>query len=173
MSASRIFTAIRIGTGRALRVVSVGLLLVAPGLADGGRVRRPQEMPYDTGGRIPALGIDYGRTDPEVVAILNHYVRPRLVNLRADQRVAWVSYARMPSVIVFESEVAKSIVCRSIVNFSLRGDELRSAPIHVGEFANFCQLKPGHYRYKVVRELADSSRAIPLRLDGEIIVADN
>ena len=119
------------------------------------------------------LAPDYRRTNQEVVTILDNRLSPRVVSLRSDQRVAWVSYARVASVIVFEREVAKSIVCRRAVNFSLKEDELRSEPVHAGEFVSFCDFKPGRYRYKVVRELGEQGRSVPTRLDGQIIVAGN
>ena len=75
--------------------------------------------------------------------------------------------------VVFEREVARSMVCHSLVNFSLQDDELRSAPIHLGEFASFCQLKPGRYRYKVVRpDPGASAGAAAKRLDGVIVVGN-
>jgi hypothetical protein len=74
--------------------------------------------------------------------------------------------------VVFEREVARDMICHSLVNFTIKDDELRSAPIHAGEFASFCQLKPGRYKYKVVRvepgDHIDASR----RLEGEIIVGN-
>ena len=46
------------------------------------------------------------------------------------------------------------------------------APIMPGEFASFCQLKPGKYRYKVVRPDAKASSALgsTSRLDGWVTV---
>ena len=95
------------------------------------------------------------------------------MTLNEGQLVAWISYAASPSVVIFEREVARSMVCHSLVNFSIQEDELRSAPIHAGEFASFCELKPGRYRYKVTRPLPlagglDAAR----RLDGVIIVGN-
>ena len=46
-------------------------------------------------------------------------------------------------VVVFDREVARHMVCHSLVNFALRDGELRSDPIDPGEFASFCELKPG------------------------------
>jgi hypothetical protein len=65
------------------------------------------------------------------------------------------------------------MICHSLVNFTIQDDELRSAPIHLGEFASFCQLKPGRYRYKVVRpNPGESAGAAARRLEGEIIVGN-
>jgi hypothetical protein len=161
---------IRTGTGRAFCVAVAALLLTAPTAAGSGG-DRPAEMPYQIPGELPGLATDYRRTNQEIVTILDDRLSPRVVHLRPDQRVAWISYARVASVIVFEREVAKSIVCTRMVNFSLREDELRSAPVHAGEFVSFCDFKPGRYRYKVIRELAETGRAVPTRLDGQIIVA--
>ena len=76
------------------------------------------------------------------------------------------------SVVVFEREVAKKMVCHALVNFSLKDDELRSAPIRAGEFASFCQLAPGRYRYKVVRPAALERTDARRTLDGEILVEE-
>jgi hypothetical protein len=87
--------------------------------------------------------------------------------------VAWISYSPIPSEIVFEREVARSMICHSLVNFSIKDDELRSAPIHAGEFASFCQLKPGRYKYKIMRPTAgQGSISAASHLDGEIIVGN-
>jgi hypothetical protein len=64
------------------------------------------------------------------------------------------------------------MICHSLVNFTIQDDELRSAPIHAGEFASFCQLKPGRYHYKVVRENTADHADAPKRLEGEIIVGN-
>ena len=77
------------------------------------------------------------------------------------------------AIVVFEREVARSMICHSLVNFSLKEDELRSAPIHAGEFASFCQLKPGRYKYKIFREAMPASGSdAARRLEGEIIVGN-
>jgi hypothetical protein len=135
---------------------------------------RPTEIPYETPGPIPNLNADALRTEKrETVVIMDHSLNPRLVRLKEGQIVAWMSYSGVPSVVVFEREVARSMICHSLVNFTIKDDELRSAPIHVGEFASFCQLKPGRYKYKVVRpNPGESAGAAASRLDGEIIVGN-
>ena len=88
--------------------------------------------------------------------------------------IAWISYGRAPSRIVFEREVARDMICHNLINFEIVDDELRSAEIHPGEFASFCELKPGRYTYKVVRpdpKLAGPSGGHK-RLNGEIIVGN-
>jgi hypothetical protein len=74
--------------------------------------------------------------------------------------------------VVFEREVARDMICHSLVNFSIKDDELRSAPIHAGEFASFCQLKPGRYRYKIVRPESKEHVDAARRLEGEIVVGN-
>jgi hypothetical protein len=135
---------------------------------------RPEELPYDTPGEIPNLDPSYRMTSHKVVLITDQALNPRLVTLDEGQLVAWISYSALPSTVVFEREVAKSMVCHSLVNFSIKDDELRSAPIHAGEFASFCQLKPGKYRYKIVRPLANTVSGIDSRkmLRGEIIIGN-
>jgi hypothetical protein len=159
------------GAGRIAAVALCALALVA--LAASAEDDRPSEIPYDTPGEIPQLSPKYKLTDHEVVLITDQALNPRLVTLNEGQLVAWISYSAVPSVVVFEREVARSMVCHSLVNFSIKDDELRSAPIHAGEFASFCQLKPGRYRYKIVRPTPlegglDAAR----RIDGEIIVGN-
>ncbi|MGH0030484.1 MAG: hypothetical protein ACQGVC_11885 [Myxococcota bacterium] len=144
--------------------------LALPALAED---TRPKEMPYETPGEIPQLSPKYKMNEHEVVLITDQSLNPRLVTLSEGQLVAWISYSASPSVVVFEREIARSMVCHSLVNFSIVEDELRSAEIHAGEFASFCQLKPGRYRYKVVRPNplgtpVDAAK----RLEGEIIVGN-
>ena len=89
------------------------------------------------------------------------------------QLVAWISYSAAPSTVVFEREVARAMVCHSLVNFTIQDDELKSAPIHAGEFASFCQLKPGRYKYKVMRtEPLKSGQDAARKLEGEIVVGN-
>jgi hypothetical protein len=160
--------------GRVARIAAAALFALAlVAAAASAEDDRPSEIPYDTPGEIPQLSPKYKLTDHEVVLITDNALNPRLVTLNEGQLVAWISYSAVPSVVVFEREVARSMVCHSLVNFSIKDDELRSAPIHAGEFASFCQLKPGRYRYKIVRPTPlegglDAAR----RIDGEIIVGN-
>ncbi|MDH3213715.1 MAG: hypothetical protein OEM05_14635 [Myxococcales bacterium] len=151
--------------------VAAVLLLAGPAV---GEDTRPTEIPYETPGLIPNLNVEAIKTEKrEAVVITDHALNPRLVKLGEGDIVAWISYSGVPSVVVFEREVARSMICHSLVNFSIQDDELRSAPIHVGEFASFCQLKPGRYKYKVVRpNPGESAGAAAKRLEGEIIVGD-
>ena len=135
-----------------------------------GEDTRPKEIPYDTPGEIPSLNPDYRMTGHKVVLITNDALEPRFVTLDEGQLVAWISYSPTASTVVFEREVARNMVCHQLVNFTIKDDELRSAPIHTGEFASFCQLKPGRYRYKVVRESTADHADAPKRLEGEIVV---
>lgn len=163
-------------TGRRGRSLILGTLLVVflvP--AVGAEDTRPSEIPYDTGDAIPVLDPSYRQKTHEVVLITDNDLRPQIVQLGEGQLVAWISYAKAPSRIVFEREVARSMICHSLINFSIVEDELRSADIHPGEFASFCELKPGRYRYKVVRP--DPNMAGNMggqrRLDGVIVVGDS
>ena len=134
---------------------------------------RPTEVPYETPGEVPQLSPKYKGSDHEVVLITDNGLNPRLATLSEGQLVAWISYSAAPSVVIFEREVARSMVCHSLVNFSIKDDELRSAPIHAGEFASFCQLKPGRYKYKVVRtDPLQSGQDAARKLEGEIIVGN-
>jgi hypothetical protein len=130
-------------------------------------------MPYDTPGEIPQLSPKYKQTDHEVVLITDNALNPRLATVNEGQLVAWISYSAAPSTVVFEREIARSMVCHSLVNFSIQDDELKSAPIHAGEFASFCQLKPGRYKYKVVRpEALKAGQDAARKLEGEIVVGN-
>ena len=155
-----------------LLYAALALAFAGPGAA-AAEDARPSEIPYDTPGEIPQLSPKYKLNDHEVVLITDSSLNPRLVTLNEEQLVAWISYSAAPSVIIFEREVARSMVCHSLVNFSIQEDELRSAPIHAGEFASFCELKPGRYRYKVTRPtpLPGALEAVR-RLEGEIIVGN-
>jgi hypothetical protein len=153
------------------RAATIPLSLALAGAAPAPADERPTEIPYETPGEIPSLDPSYRMTDHKVVLITRNALNPQQVTLDEGQLVAWISYSPVPSVVVFEREVARSMVCHSLVNFSLQDDELRSQPIQAGEFASFCELKPGHYRYKIVRPDAgksaiDASR----RLEGAILV---
>lgn len=135
---------------------------------------RPSEIPYETAGPLPVLDPSYRQSSHKVVLITDEALSPRLVTLEEGQLVAWISYSKAASRIVFEREVARSMVCHSLVNFSIQDDELRSAEIHTGEFASFCQLKPGRYSYRVVRTNPKASGATSAarRLEGQIIVGN-
>jgi hypothetical protein len=134
---------------------------------------RPKEMPYDTPGEFPQLSPDYSMTSHKVVLVTDNGLNPRLATLDEGQLVAWISYSQQPSIVVFEREVARSMICHSLVNFSIEEDELRSAPINAGEFASFCQLKPGRYKYKILRKgLVQSGSDAARTLEGEIIVGN-
>ena len=155
------------------RALACAVALVVVALPAAAADERPSEIPYATPGQVPMLDPDYRMTSHKVVLITDDALNPRLVTLDSGQLVAWISYSPMPSTVVFEREVARNMICHSLVNFSIEDDELRSAPIHAGEFASFCQLKPGRYRYKVVRpdpgQSAAGSRA---RIEGEIVVKE-
>jgi hypothetical protein len=154
----------------ALRIAALALLCTAPAWAVDDR---PTEVPYHTDGPVPSLSPEYKLTSHKVVLITDNAVNPRLVTLDEGQLVAWISYAPVPSVIVFEREVARNMICHSLVNFSIKDDELRSAPINAGEFASFCQLKPGRYKYRVVRpDRGGAGTDAAARLEGEIVVGN-
>jgi hypothetical protein len=150
--------------------------LALAGSPRGGEARaedqRPSEIPYATPGEAPQLSPDYRMTTHKVVLITDQGLNPRVATLSEGQLVAWISYSASSSVVVFEREVARNMICHSLVNFHIADDELRSAPIHAGEFASFCQLKPGRYRYKVVRTEGLEQDDARRRLEGEIIVGN-
>ncbi|MBW2235723.1 MAG: hypothetical protein JRG85_10025 [Deltaproteobacteria bacterium] len=155
-----------------LGVVGLAAALSAPGVARAAD-ERPKEMPYESTGPIPLLDPSYRMESHKVVLITDHALNPRLVKLDAGQLVAWISYSGWPSTVVFERETAKNMICHSLVNFQIKDDEIRSQPIHAGEFASFCQLKPGRYLYRVIRTDNPTMGTAPSKtLNGEIIVAE-
>ena len=152
-------------------LLALALVVALPARAED---TRPKEMPYATPSALPQLDPGYRATSHKVVLITDQSLNPRLVTLEEGQLVAWISYSKAPSQIVFEREIAANMICHSLVNFSLVEDELRSAMIHPGEFASFCELKPGRYKYKIVREatLAPGVDVATRRLEGEIVVGN-
>ena len=110
----------------------------------------------------------------KVVLITADSLNPATVRLDPGQLIAWISYSPSRSTVVFERSVAKSMICHSRVNFSFEEGELRSTPIKAGEYASFCQLKPGSYRYQVVRSNASDQPGADAgrMLEGEIIVGE-
>ena len=124
---------------RTQRLLALTLAAVFLGLPAGAKDDRPTEIPYDTPGNVPTLSPDYRQTSHKVVLITDDSLSPRSVNLKEGQLVAWISYSGNPATIVFEREVARDMICHSLVNFSIVEDELKSAPIHPGEFASFCE----------------------------------
>ncbi len=158
------------------RALSLGVcvLTLLLGAAPVAAEERPSEVPYANAGPdgIPQLSPDYKMTNHRVVLITDQALNPKVVTLNEGQLVAWISYSATESVVVFEREVARDMICHSLVNFSIEDDELKSAPIHAGEFASFCQLKPGRYRYKVTRPRTLERDDARRRLEGEIIVGN-
>ncbi|MBW2289777.1 MAG: hypothetical protein JRG90_18405 [Deltaproteobacteria bacterium] len=158
--------------GRLLSLLIAAFVVCLAGAASA-EDDRPKEMPYDTPGEFPQLSPDYSMTSHKVVLVTDNGLNPRLATLDEGQLVAWISYSQQPSIVVFEREVARSMICHSLVNFSIEEDELRSAPINAGEFASFCQLKPGRYKYKILRKgLVQSGSDAARMLEGEIIVGN-
>jgi hypothetical protein len=151
------------GIGLAL---GAGLLLISPSAGSEAPEANPEIQSLD---ELPKLDPSYQMNSHTVVLITADSLNPATVELAPGQLIAWISYSPTKSTVVFESDVAKSMVCHSRVNFSFDEGELRSAPINAGEFASFCELKPGSYRYKVVRAGAPEAQAGSM-LEGEIVV---
>jgi plastocyanin len=157
--------------GKICGLLSVALLLGGPASATEERVSQPREETLED---LPKLDPDYQMNTHKVVLITADSLNPATVNLDPGQLIAWISYSPSKSTVVFERSVAKSMICHSRVNFSFEEGELRSTPINAGEFASFCQLKPGSYRYQVVRPNASEQPGVDAgrTLEGEIIVGE-
>ncbi len=152
-------------------LLTVALLLVGPASANEDRVSQPREETLED---LPTLDPGYQMNTHKVVLITADSLNPATVTLDPGQLIAWISYSPSKSTVVFERSVARSMICHSRVNFSFEKGELRSTPINAGEFASFCQLKPGSYRYKVVRSNAPAPPGADAgrMLEGEIIVGE-
>jgi hypothetical protein len=152
-------------------LLAVALLLVGPASANEDRVSQPREETLED---LPKLDPDYQMNTHKVVLITADSLNPTTVNLDPGQLIAWISYSPSKSTVVFERSVARSMVCHSRVNFSFEEGELRSAPINAGEFASFCELKPGSYSYKVVSSNVSDQRGADAgrMLEGEIVVGE-
>ena len=96
------------------------ILLAAAALADD-----LKEVPPRNADALPLLDPSY--QGHKAVLITRDSLTPRRVELDQGQLVAWIGYSAGPSVIVFKRDVARSMRCHGLVNFSLVGDELRSA----------------------------------------------
>jgi plastocyanin len=152
-------------------LLAAALLLASPAFASEERASRSTPETLDD---LPKLDPSYQMNTHKVVLITADSLNPATVNLAPGQLIAWISYSPTQATVVFERDVAKSMICHSRVNFTFEEGELRSAPIHAGEFASFCQLKPGTYRYKVERaQASDRSGAdADAMLAGEIVVGE-
>ena len=152
-------------------LLAAALLLAGPAVAT--EERASQSTP-ETLDDLPKLDSADPVSTHKVVLITADSLNPVTVELDPGQLIAWISYSPTRATVVFERDVAKSMICHSRVNFSFEEGELRSAPIHAGEFASFCQLKPGTYRYKIERAQAPDRSAADSDavLEGEIVVGE-
>jgi len=160
---------------RGYRVIGIllaaALLLAGPAVATEERASQSSPQTLDD---LPKLDSSDPVSTHKVILITADSLNPASVNLDPGQLIAWISYSPTKATVVFERDVAKSMICHSRVNFSFEEGELRSAPIHAGEFASFCQLKPGTYRYKVERAQASdrAATAADATLEGKIVVGE-
>ena len=90
--------------GGLLFVLSFGLLVLLAGVATA-----PPSAAQDRGVPVPTLDPDFHRTSHKVVLITDQAINPRLVTLDEGQLVAWISYSKATSQIVFEREIARNI----------------------------------------------------------------
>jgi hypothetical protein len=130
--------------------------------------RRPSQIPYDTQGGIPTTSLAARPNHTVEVEIKDHSLAPRLTILTESTQLRWVNQSRAGSRIVFEREVAASMTCHNLINFSIKGDELKSAELQRLDVANFCKLKPGRYPYRIIR--SDPTTGASRRLEGIVVV---
>jgi len=100
------------------------------------------------------------------IVIAEQELRPSELRVQKGDTIAWVSQAEAPCTIVFDSEIARSMVCHSLVNFRMTNSELRSLELKAGDLASFCELAPGSYRYEVRRQESPDQA----QLEGTIVV---
>ena len=143
--------------------------------SDGERV---ETLQFETPSVVPLLHPSYGRTTGAEILLTDSRLSPRRVVVQEGETVVWRSLARQASRIVFEREVARSMICQSVVNFEIEGDTLRSGLLHTGDRSSFCQLAPGRYRYRIVRNGPDERPTaggvqLSSRLEGVLVVEPN
>ncbi len=153
-------------------LLGAAFALPSVGSAESGSVSK---INYTMPGAFPLPQASETAVAPVRILVTDDRIAPRLLRVSTGQRVAWNSVGRDLTRIVFEREVAKSMVCHSLVNFHLHDDQLRSALMGPGDTASFCELAPGTYRYRVEREGASDqsttgSRQMSARLEGVIVV---
>ncbi len=138
--------------------------LVGPAAAD----TRPANIQYDQPGTIPTLQPGALLIPRRQITIGDHTITPKTIILDSGEPFGWLNQSRAPSRIVFEREVAHAMVCRSLINFSIKDDELKSSELRINEVANFCELEPGHYSYRIIR--TDPSTGASQRIEGAVLV---
>lgn len=157
-----------------VRILAAALFLAAasPALADSPRA---ETLRYEVPGTVPLLQPSVTAGPVVDVLMTDDRLSPRRVIVKPGETIRWRSFARDASRIVFEREVARSMVCHSLVNFELEGDTLRSAPLQTGDTSSFCRLSAGTYRYRVERNGPSDhptagARQLSTRLEGVIVV---
>jgi len=134
-----------------------------------------QAIHYELPGPVPLLAIGGQLREAVPILLTDDRLSPRRAVVHAGQTVRWRSMARHASRIVFEREIARAMVCHSLVNFAIDGDQLRSGPLETGDTSSFCRLDPGTYRYRIVRSgpaerPTTGARQLSSRLEGVIVV---
>ncbi len=160
------------GARALLLALACALLVPAAGAV---RADAVQTIRYETPGAFPMLQPAPSVAPKVPILVTDDRVSPRRAVVRGGESIVWRSMARQGTRIVFEREVARSMVCHSLVNFEIDGDSLRSAPLRTGDTSSFCQLAPGRYRYRIERTgpaERPTTGAIQLssRIEGELVV---
>jgi hypothetical protein len=146
--------------------ISICITLVWSSLATADN--RPTQIKYEPPEWIPLLKLENFRADQQRIVIRDHVVIPKALILDHGEPFAWESRSRAASRIIFEREVAGHMICHGLVNFLIHEDELKSSELQLSDVANFCELEPGSYRYRIVR--TGPAMGVRRRLEGVVVV---
>jgi hypothetical protein len=163
--------AARLRTGSMLVACGLALFLGSGAPTPAHAEAEVNRIVYAVPEAVPLLSRSYGLGEPLRILVTDDRVSPRRAVLRRGQRAEWASRAGHALRIVFDAEVARSMVCDGLVHFSLDGSELRSGQLPPGETARFCELAPGVYPYHVeLAAPAGGEAALPGRPEGVLVV---
>ncbi len=117
---------------------------------------------------------DHAEHDHRMARILETRVHPKTIEIHSTDAIGWLNYSSKRARISFDSDVAKSMTCKSISTFHLDGYRLTSNDIQATQFASLCNLAPGEYEYHVELRsgIGGSGASIGKSFTGKIIVSE-
>jgi len=151
--------------------MAVALLALPAMVATPGAQAEDDVLRFETPQPVPLLSPSYGQDWGAVVSVTEHDAVPRRVEIIEGEKLAWQSQAAVGLHIVLDADVARSMRCTEVVNFSLEGGHLRSELLRTGDVASLCELAPGRYVYRVEKDPhIATSQPLSERARGEIVV---